>query len=40
MTFSLTTAPPGTPGIGPLKLTPKSDRPIWVSAEKPMRVPP
>jgi len=32
VTFSLTTAPPGTPG-SPLSWTPKSDRPIRVSAE-------
>ena len=40
VTFSLTATPPGTPGIGPLKLTPKSVRLISVVAEKPTRVPP
>ena len=35
MTFSLTATPPGTPGIGPLKATPKSIRLISLIAEKP-----
>ena len=41
VTFSLTATPPGTPGIGPSKLTPKSEQvDLGPSAENPMRVPP
>ena len=40
VTFSLMTTAPATPGMAPLKLTPKSFLLISPAAEKPTRVPP